>query len=67
MSETHHLEPHTVKKFFGKLLVLNDTDHMLVVEAVQLDTKEGQKFTLNIKTPEREPEQVPESEQVATA
>jgi len=67
MSETHHLEPHTVKKFFGKLLVLNDTDHMLVVEAVQVDTNEGQKFTLNIKTPEPEQVKIPEPEQVATA
>jgi hypothetical protein len=64
-SETHHLEPHTVKRFFGKLLVLNDTDHMLIVEALQVETGEGQKFTLNIKTPE--PEKIPEPEQVATA
>jgi hypothetical protein len=48
-SETHHLQPSTTKKFFGKLQVLNDTDIALSATAEQIDTAEGPKFILTIK------------------
>lgn len=62
-TETKDIRPTDVRQFFGIVQVANSTDGTLTVTCDQIETKEGTKYTILIKTPE--PEKATEQCQVS--
>ncbi len=53
-TETKNIRPTDVRQFFGIVQVANSTDNALDITCDQIETKEGTKYTILIKTPKTE-------------
>jgi hypothetical protein len=63
-TETKTIQPTTIAKFFGIVHVTNSTDHTLDVQADQIETQQGTKYTILLTTPEPTPEPTPQPEEL---
>ena len=50
------IKPTDIAPYFGILQIANMTEQTLEVQADQIETKEGTKYTIRIKTPKPEKE-----------
>lgn len=62
-TETKDIRATDVRQFFGIVQVANRTDGTLIITVDQIETKEGTKYCVLIKTPE--PEKATEECQVS--
>ena len=55
-TEIKTINPRDIRQYFGILQIANETEETLEVQADQIETKEGTKYTICIKTPKPEKE-----------